>query len=717
MKVSQISKKVLVAVADFETYTIKSNYYKKYGHTDVGLYNIKILKEPSIGKYQVQTFTKEIKEEHIGFSIDDFMDKVISYRRSMVIYFHNLDFDGDFIWKWFIRHEYWSKYILYEGINDHEWIGSNGRKLEHKPRIVIFRDGNRIFSIEWRIRDYKTKLTYTIRFQCSYKIVPSSIKTIGIPYNIAKHDNKVYEELFNEGLITSNNPKDFYDNLDEEHLMNPRVKQAFINYIKDDTLAQFYGLYDYYNYICHHDKWLTKGKDEKRTKAPSILNKLTVGSIMRHMVPQATKEYDKKHGTQIIKGLKVKSKKMVDLMKKFYNGGFTQFNSLYFNKDVHLLGLGIDINSSYAFQMTKLLPYGDLLEEKPEGEYLEWVIVKAKYFKIKKEYENIPILKKPNDHWDKQTNDRYMKRGVNYTGYHMKLHFDIMKKIYDFEDLEIETYYTKAARFLKDFMEDLYYERARIKESDPAKAQAIKFLLNSGYGSLAMDNRYSLSLYMWKDDFEKCKKEWENNENQIFEYKGLHYQLETLPDRKEWMGDDIPYEVQVFNYEDNEKDEGNFNNLLIAAAITSYARIDLFETMLTIGFKNVIYSDTDSIFLKVSDNKNNENKHWSDEDIKNEFFRQVPKMKDLLDEKRLGAWKIEVYFDKLYIKKAKGYSFLRNGLEVKKATAGLNTFDDYDTAFEALHVSTIVKGKMRRFEDEHGIYFDYVDIDIKDGKQ
>lgn len=39
MKTSEFRRDSLIAVADFETFTKNSNYFKKHGHTDVGLYN------------------------------------------------------------------------------------------------------------------------------------------------------------------------------------------------------------------------------------------------------------------------------------------------------------------------------------------------------------------------------------------------------------------------------------------------------------------------------------------------------------------------------------------------------------------------------------------------------------------------------------------------------------------------------------------------------
>ena len=52
----------------------------------------------------------------------------------------------------------------------------------------------------------------------------------------------------------------------------------------------------------------------------------------------------------------------------FYMGGFTQFNKEKQAQDIEVgegrIGICIDINSSYPYQMTKLLPFGNLSRSK-----------------------------------------------------------------------------------------------------------------------------------------------------------------------------------------------------------------------------------------------------------------------------------------------------------------------------------------------------------------
>jgi len=74
----------------------------------------------------------------------------------------------------------------------------------------------------------------------------------------------------------------------------------------------------------------------------------------------------------------------------------------------------------------------------------------------------------------------------------------------------------------------------------------------------------------------------------------------------------------------------------IAAHVTSYARVVLQETMDRLDREDYYYCDTDSLFVRES---------------------AIEKLKDLIDDKELGKWKIEEISDNVVIRGLKDYTF------------------------------------------------------------
>ena len=62
-----------------------------------------------------------------------------------------------------------------------------------------------------------------------------------------------------------------------------------------------------------------------------------------------------------------------NLSKLSYFGGFTSYNKdlLTYKTKPNEVIYYYDINSSYPYEMTKKLPYGLLLDEKPKNNYIE----------------------------------------------------------------------------------------------------------------------------------------------------------------------------------------------------------------------------------------------------------------------------------------------------------------------------------------------------------
>lgn len=147
-------KDILILGADFET--TGEAQYKVEGRTRVYLYHFRDLKE-------------EIKE--YGTSIEDFFyalkETSKTYEKPLMVYFHNLSFDGSFI-------------LFYLYSNGFKYIEDYDEDLEENSFKAIIDDFKNIYQI---------KLNYmgvNIDFRDSYRNIPTSIDKLGKAFGIFK---------------------------------------------------------------------------------------------------------------------------------------------------------------------------------------------------------------------------------------------------------------------------------------------------------------------------------------------------------------------------------------------------------------------------------------------------------------------------------------------------------------------------------------------------
>lgn len=690
MECSRLEKNVCWAVADFETITQESEAYKRDGHTGVALAHIIIFNQPKIDENGKQIFTYDVREERDFFSLDDFMEYLSNLKMSMPVYFHNSNWDCDFIWKWFLRNPKYKNNIVFRGQNEVEF------KKSGKTRILRFNNGNNIYYIDWRRKDWRGNV-YTIRFQCSLKLLSSSIAELGKSLGMEKHDEFDYRKLDLLGLIkykTKDDVINFYNALDYKEYCNELIMDVFIKYCKSDTVIQSKALILFFNFVVDLPWYATQYGEHEKYR--NVFNFVTVGSIVRKLHKNFVREYDRKYGTKILKGMSVGSEGLFDYTGRFFRGGFTQFNDEFQIREFEAMIAVFDINSSYPFQMTKLLPYGELLDEKPEGEYLEWVIFKAKKCEIKTKYENWPIMPACFAEKLPKCVDRYIKAGRNVEGYALKQEFDWFMKVYKFKRLKFTIKYTKAARYLKDYYEYLFKERAKHKkEGRSGLAQMLKIKMNSGYGSTSMKGNYPIVLHLTSEEKTSLKG---LKKGDTFEYKGREYKFDSNVTSEDWEDKDSFQRIRVFDLTEIKE---HWNNLLVPAAITSYARCQLWDLMDKIGFKRCIYTDTDSVFFIMYDKGERKFKD-SDEALK-VYLEEHPDIKQLINDD-LGGWKPEATADRGYINGAKRYSFTKNGEEVKSAIAGVNQIVANELVKDVLIRGMVENGKRSVKSDAWGKY-------------
>ena len=649
-------KNTKIYFADFETTTYDSIDYQTDKHTDVYLTSLSPLDE------EVYWNDK---------NLDDFMKRICEDRKCKIIYFHNLSFDGNFIFKWLLRN-YPNYYTdLYNHIEP------------QKNYYKIFQKNKHIYYIEWhrvgtkQIEGKKTSFNFTIKFLCSYNIINASLFNLGKSLKLNKYD----DELLAKYKTTNN----FYNLGGKQIWENKDMENDYVKYCNSDVKIAKEAFKLFSNVIESNKEYSYSNKFKKQTVV--VKNTLTIASLSQKMVKQYIYN-NVKIPLSVKCGLRLYSEEKYNLCRNFYSGGFTQFNPDYHNRDIEMHGYCYDINSSYPFSMTKLLPSGELYETpNKEWEYkLTYVEVEIDFI-IKPEYKSLISLKNKNN-----SNSRYSSVGSGKY-YFLEQEFKLMQKIYNINIKSIKYWYCEAYAFLSDFINTLY--KLKQDNNDNIFRDVYKLLLNTLYGGFAKKAKYPTELAIPVDlakDLKEKKIEYLTINN--IDWYPVIFHNEYIIDNK----------FQMVSFE-NHKEPNSYPNLLIGATITSYSRIYLIENIIRLGVENFVYCDTDSIFVKAN----------SEDEIKQRGLN--------IHDTKLGGWKMEYEFNRGKVLGAKRYVFngkTPNGKEkVKSAVAGVKKLEDmsYENMEMLLNAGFIIKnGKVSRFEDDYGIILIKKDVNINLGK-
>lgn len=574
-----------VWVADFETITAETQYFKKHNKTGIVYGYVENIENPN-WNYQF-------------INIEDFLRYFTLRRCNHYIFFHNLSFDGVFIL---------------------DWLGKNGYTCTETPEeeghFSVFRTtGSKIYKIEVLFLPKGCKKPRRLIFQCSKMILSSSVKALG-------KNSKL--EKFAEGEEEDEN---FYNREPENSLSEFYNKnKAYCEYCKRDVKIVISALKDFYKAI--YDFLTTHGLQEYMKK---IYKCITVSAISLQLQTLMLVKYG-------MKETEINLHKLSDriIMDKFTNGGLTINNLTYKNMDLReVSGETIDLKSAYPAVMHGPLPYGDMLYEKPDGEYCTFQEIF--YEKIEAKNHGIPLLK----NWNHKGGESlYFTSQENYTTYLLKEEAETIEKLYDFQGKKIiKEYYFRLKPFLTQFIEDMFYYKEYYKSNNElGKSHTFKILLNSGYGIHA--KRFDFSIVL---PFNACdtitKKDVTYN---ICENIDLN-----KPDRHSYIPNN---HLDAYKPEIDGDIHVTTSHKGIANYITSKTRIKLMEGMLHFGPENFVYCDTDSLFLINVD-------------------------RDYIEKycgSNLGDWEIEdKHFDSAIFIRPKLYETRKGGKIVKQGTAGI----------------------------------------------
>lgn len=696
--------------SDFETLTFNSKTFQERlkngedGLTDVWLWCL----------------LKSEDDYVIGNTLSEYFDtlfeKAKNINGSILVYFHNLSFDGNFIMKYLMKN-YPTWFIQEQDINPEKY----------KPYFKIFTDSNKIYSIEinyvWRIKNNSGNWKWRekrIIFKCSYLILSSSIEKLGDSLGIPKLKDIDY--LIENNIIKDKN--EFYDLGDFDlKETNKIVYDTYIKYIYTDTKIAYLAVKKFDETLLGEDNediyFYKKSKKniKKMDVNVSLKNKLTIASIaFKLMVNNVYLNCFKDNfkDKEIIKHLFIYDEEEYNNAKLSYRGGFTQFNISKQLKETNTYGMSIDITSSYPYQMTKLIPYDNKRyyrnELSKEFEYLKYYDINIE-FSIKEEYKDkiycIPRTKQINEFITEEqvealeimlmvldkNNYRYPKSGSGrYIVFAEEL--KIWETLYDIKYNSKQEFYLKADYYLKPFI-DKYYnlkEEADRNKQDALK-QCYKILLNSCYGATAKRKIYN-ELYASDKVFSLNEKVSFGKKNK--QGKVRSYDVKVVKEKKWLLGDKI---LNLYDLREDRK-INKFPNAMIASQITSYGRIQLLKTILSIGIDNFLYCDTDSIYF---------NWDWTNE-------KEMEKLKKIvnINEFELGGWKIEKIFDNMIVRGAKDYSVWRNGKNIGITMSGIKKDKQKEIATrweKKLFLEEVIEiedATLQRQECSNGIYLVWI---------
>lgn len=119
----------------------------------------------------VQLGTEDVRVDH---NIDDMFEYFFAMKKNLILYFHNLAFDGSFIINWLGKMKWTQAY--------NEDVGFfKDKNMPSKTYKYIISDQGRWYSITLKIGKH------TIEIRDSWKIIPFSVKSIGKSFGTKHH--------------------------------------------------------------------------------------------------------------------------------------------------------------------------------------------------------------------------------------------------------------------------------------------------------------------------------------------------------------------------------------------------------------------------------------------------------------------------------------------------------------------------------------------------
>lgn len=398
----------------------------------------------------------EINEDYkftYGKDLDDMFSLLFSWQESVRLYFHNLKFDGEFLFVWLFEHGF-------EHVKDR-------KELEPGKFTTLISDMGVFYSIDICYGLYnRKKLKITV--YDSLKILPLSVADIAKGFKLPEQKLDI-----------------------DYHQYRPigyEMTELERSYLEHDVKIVAKALKSFF--------------DEK-------MDKMTQGS-------NALTDYKEIVGKKAFKKwFPTPSIPVDEFIRKSYKGGFTYLNPRYKNKDVGK-GIVLDVNSLYPSRMYYCeIPYGEPLYF--EGQYQEDKVYNLYVqrlrcrFKIKKNH--IPTLQLKGNLTFTPTEYVIDSKGeeieLTMTSVDLKLFLE-QYNVYEMQYLDGYKMKSSTVMF-KDYIDKWYNRKAQAKEEKNHALYILSKLMQNGlYGKLALSPKVR-SKYPYYEDgkirYELGKKE------------------------------------------------------------------------------------------------------------------------------------------------------------------------------------------------------------------
>lgn len=480
------------------------------------------------------------------------------------IYIHNFaNFDAVFLIKELLNH----------GIVD---------PIIHKGRIV---------TVSLTYPSKNNSKFYTIYFRDSYQLLLSSLKKLAINFGVKTLKGVFPHRFINENNFDYNGPVpafEYFDNITHDEYENYLkfyqgewcIKKESIKYCAQDCISL-------HQIITLFNKLIFNKFKLNINKYPT-LSSLSFGIFLT--------KYLKKVNIPMLTGQINKD------IRISYTGGSTDM-FIPQNIDNELV-YSYDINSLYPSVMqNKNFPIG-----KPtyfEGDIRKYNNEAFGFFYCKVETPNNllhPIIQL---HIKTKSGLRTISPLGSFESMFFSEEIDNAIKLgYKFKILWGYTF--KQGKIFHSFVRDMYNIRLKYSK-DQAMNYIAKLLLNSLYGRMGMDDRFTYSSFISKDSYLEYEKKYSSKILDITDF-GDNYLIEVEGDETRSMLED---RTEIHNI-----------NISIASAVTGYARVLMSEFKNNTNMK-LYYTDTDSIFTDLNPSKLNK------------------LISDIVDTKSLGKLKLE----------------------------------------------------------------------------
>lgn len=631
--------------ADFETITTKTKaFFQPYQYLTTN--NTILYPINAFGFVDFNPENGLIGQIELGTNIDQ-MFNIIENKwtnKSITCFFHNLyKFDGYVLVDW-LR----NNFKLISKLDFNTKLEKNELNEQYNYYNILVEEKNSGILI---IDTYLSKSKNKVRFQCSYRLLSVSISTLGKNLNYPKQTTDY--------------------NIEPQPNINLYPKQ-YIDYLKTDIMILAKSLINFYQTF---SKTITPWLMSINQDQPPHPFQITAASLSRKLIAFIDNK-NEFHKIEFENN---------EIIKDYFRGGFTSFNYNYLDKVVETNLKIYDAKSFYPTIMSlfslpsnQMVVINDLINFKSITDFFNYLnkLQNNQFIKIRFNQQPKPLTKWATIFDEKPTIEKYTYNLEPTQQEHWGGTVRELKAALKFYELTTAPTIVELIHFknrhskLKTLIDFLY----QLKEDPNQNALTFKILLNSIYGSLAInDNNGSIALLNENETnkilnntnkthflktYHKFKDKNEKERKILTTYKFEHFKTSWNPFLfKGYPSAKISeqkWNKKAKEYQD--KKQKTWWNKAVSAYITSTARAILFE-LISIDPHSVFYCDTDSLIL-------NENSKIINHLNENNLIG-----------KNLGQWEQEMKdktINKIHILAPKSYLIWDNNELIKLGMKGVD---------------------------------------------